>query len=213
MSLLVVDRFHSSWRRQRQARADAQHLHAIETLALLEGETLRPLALLSLWLFVGSALVFAGLDLVAYYWHYQAWLAPLSFWGILVWIICNALGYCIILPIHELIHGLCILFWGGRPHFGARLPLVLYCGARAQLFRRAHYLVVALAPLCVLTLLGIVVTLLSPGFAAYLLLAFVGNFSGAAGDLLVAWRVARLPAGSLIEDTETGYTAWDIDAV
>lgn len=209
--MLLIDRFHSQWRRQQQKEIDAGGLHKIDELALLEEPHLRVLAWLSLFMLVIGTVLFVGLDLFAYYGQTYHWLAPLSFWGIVLWIVLNIVGYMLILPVHELIHGLSFILWGGRPHFGARLPLALFCGAQDQLFRRSHYLVVGLAPLVVLTLLGVVVTLLAPGIASYLLLAFAGNFSGAAGDVLVAQRISRLSSPHvLIEDTETGYTAWEI---
>ncbi|GCE05985.1 DUF3267 domain-containing protein [Dictyobacter aurantiacus] len=210
MALILVDRFHSRKRDEQQRLIDADQLQKMEELALLEGEQLRPLALLSLQMFIVGGLFFVVLDLLSYHWHYQTWLAPLSALGILRWIILNVVGYLLILCVHELIHGVVFAFWGGRPHFGARLPLALYCGASQQLFRRDHYLAVGLAPLIFLTLLGIIVTIFYPGPASYLLFAFAGNFSGAAGDVVVARRVARLPKPTLIEDTEVGYTAWKL---
>jgi hypothetical protein len=174
---------------------------------------LRSLAGLSLFMLVIGTVLFVGLDLFAYYWQTHHWLAPLSLWSIVLWVALNIVGYIVILPVHELIHGLSFILWGGKPHFGTRLPLALFCGARGQLFRRSHYLVVGLAPLVVLTVLGVVITLLAPGIASYLLLAFAGNVSGAAGDVMVAQRISRLSSRVLIEDTETGYTAWEITGV
>ena len=88
----------------------------------------------------------------------------------------------------------------------------LYCGAKEQLFRRNQYLVVGLAPLVVITLAGIVFTLLAPVLASYTLFVTVGNVSGAAGDVWSAQRLARLPATALVEDTEAGYRAWELTA-
>lgn len=210
MALFLVDRFHTRQRDEQQLLIDAGQLQKKEELALLEGEQLRPLAVLSLQMFIGGGLFFVLLDLIAYHWHYQYWLVPLTPTNIISWIIFNVIGYLLILCVHELIHGAVFAFWGGQPHFGAKLPLALYCGARQQLFRRNHYLVVGLAPLISLTLLGIIVTICYPGPASYLLFAFAGNFSGAAGDVVVARRVARLSNAVLIEDTEVGYTAWEI---
>jgi hypothetical protein len=90
------------------------------------------------------------------------------------------------------------------------LPLALYCGAKNQLFCRDQYLVVGLAPLVVITLAGIVFTLLAPGAASYTLFATIGNVSGAAGDLMVALRLLRQSPQVLIEDTETGYRSWEV---
>ncbi|GCE20062.1 DUF3267 domain-containing protein [Dictyobacter kobayashii] len=210
MALFLIDRFHARQRDEQQLLIDSGHLEKKEELALLEGEQLRPLAVLSLQMFIWGGLFFVILNLLSYHWHYQLWLAPLTPLSVISWIILNVIGYLLILCVHELIHGAVFALWGGQPHFGAKLPLALYCGARQQLFRRNHYLAVGLAPLIVLTLLGILVTIFYPGPASYLLLAFAGNFSGAAGDVVVAQRVARLSNSVLIEDTEVGYTAWEL---
>jgi Putative zincin peptidase len=210
MSLQLIDRYHPQARREKQAHIDMGHLRKIEELALLEGEQLRPLALLSLIMLIISGIFFVVLDLLSYFGHYQHWLAPLSVGGIVIWLLLNSIGYILILGVHEIIHGIVFAFWGGKPHFGAKLPLALYCGARQQLFARNYYLAVGLAPLVLITIAGIIVTVLYPGVAAYMLMAFAGNFSGAAGDVVASRNVARLPAQILIEDTEVGYTAWEI---
>ncbi|GCF11358.1 DUF3267 domain-containing protein [Dictyobacter arantiisoli] len=210
MTPLLIDRFHPQSRRSQQALIDRGLLRKRDELALLDTEQLRPLALLSLLMLIVSGIFFIGLDSLAYFGQHQRWIASLSWWGIILWLVLNCVGYVLILGIHEAIHGAVFAFWGGRPHFGAKLPLALYCGARNQLFQRNAYLSVGLAPLVVITLIGIIVTLLCPGLTSYLLLAFAGNFSGAAGDVLSVQRIARQPAHILIEDTEVGYTAWEI---
>ena len=151
-----------------------------------------------------------ALDLVSYFWQ-----AHISFKGVtwqeaVIWLGVNIIGYLIILPIHEAIHGLTILFWGGRPHFGAKLPLALFCGAKEQIFLRNQYLVIALAPLVVISIAGIILMLLAPGLASYALFAIAGNVSGAAGDIMVTRQLYHLPRNILVEDTETGYRAWKV---
>lgn len=210
MSLRLVDRYHQQLQHEQQMLIDAGHLQKKEELALLESEQLRPLALLSLYMLIGGGLFFVGLDMVTYFWQRQHWMAPLSLSGVVLWFLINLFAYVCILCLHEAIHGLFFAFWGGQPHFGAKLPLALYCGARQQLFRRNHYLSVGLAPVIVLTLVGIACTLLAPGLSSYLLLAFVGNVSGAAGDVIVAQRIMRFSSQTLVEDTEVGYTAWEL---
>jgi uncharacterized membrane protein YuzA (DUF378 family) len=210
MSLTLIDRFHPRLRREQQATIDAGKLIKCDELALLETEQLRPLASLSLILFGISAIFFVALNIAAYEaWYHRAF-GSFSALSIIVWIVINILGYIIILPLHEVIHGLVFAFWGGKPYFGAKLPLALFCGAKNQLFHRNQYLVVGLAPLVVITLAGILFTLLAPGLAAYTLLATTGNFSGAAGDIWVARRISRQSRETLVEDTETGYRAWEI---
>lgn len=210
MSLLLIDRYHTQLRTKQQALIDAGQLHKLDELALLEPDQLRPLAQLSVMMLGVGIIFFVLLNQAVYSWRTHVFLPHLTVGNIAIWAGINILGYIIILPIHEVIHGLVFAFWGGRPHFGAKLPFALYCGAREQLFRRNQYLIVGLAPLVVITLAGSIFTLFAPGLAAYTLLATAGNISGAAGDVMVARRISRLPKNVLIEDTETGYAAWEV---
>jgi hypothetical protein len=210
MPLKYIDRFHSHTRHVVQAALDADRLREQDELALLEPEQLRPLALLSLRMLIIGSIFFGALNLLAYYWRMHTLAFSLTFPGIVLWIIINLLGYIVILPIHEVIHGLVFLFWGGKPYFGAKLPLALYCGAKEQLFRRNQYLIVGLAPLLIISLVAVIVTLYFPILASYVLFATIGNFSGAAGDVLVAERLLHLPTSVLVEDTDAGYRAWEI---
>ncbi len=211
MALLLIDRYHAQLRRKQQALIDADQLQKLDELALLEPEQLRPLAQLSIAMLGVGVIFFVLLNQAAYSWQTHIFLPHVTIGGIIIWLGINIMSYVLILPIHEIIHGLAFAFWGGKPHFGAKLPFALYCGAKQQLFRRNHYLIIGLAPLVVITLAGILFTLLAPGLAVYTLLATAGNISGAAGDVLVAQRVLRLPQDALIEDTETGYTAWEVE--
>jgi Putative zincin peptidase len=210
MSLKYIDRFRPHTRYIVQAALEADRLRKQDELALLELEQLRPLALLSLRMLIIGGAFFSVLNLFAYYWHMHILPPRITLWGVILWLIINVLGYIFILPVHEAIHGLVFLFWGGKPYFGAKLPLALYCGAKEQLFRRNQYLTVGLAPLLIITLAAIVVTLYFPIIASYALFATIGNFSGAAGDVLVAERLLHLPHNVLVEDTDAGYRAWEI---
>lgn len=210
MPLTLIDRFHPHLRLEQQAAIDEGKLLKRDELELLGPEQLQPLASLSLLMFGISAVFFVALNFAAYEMQFHTLIGNISVLSILIWIVINILGYVIILPLHEIIHGLVFALWGGKPFFGAKLPFALYCGAKKQLFRRNQYLVVGLTPLVVITLAGIILTLLAPRLAAYTLLATTGNFSGAAGDIWVARRISRQPRDILVEDTETGYSAWEI---
>ncbi len=211
LSLTLVDRFHPRLTQEQQAKMEAGKLRKIDEIELLAPQQMQPLAQLSLVMLGIGLIFFVALNLGTYAWHYHVAIAPLSLPGVLLWIVLNIVAYIVILPVHEAIHGLAFLLWGGKPYFGTKLPFALYCGAKQQLFRRNQYLVVGLAPLVILTLAAIVLTLASPGLASYVLFGTVGNFSGAAGDVWVAWRLWKQPSRILIEDTQTGYTAWEID--
>jgi len=212
VSLTLIDRFHPRLRREQQAAIEAGQLRIHDELALLEGEQLRPLALLSLLMLIIGALFFVALTLVSILARGHGLQINAGIGGILLWLLANIIAYIVVLPLHEAVHGLAFAFWGGKPYFGTKLPLALYCGAKNQLFRRDPYLVVGLAPLVVITLAGIVFTLLAPRAASYTLFGTIGNISGAAGDLMVALRLLRQPRSILIEDTETGYRSWEIAA-
>lgn len=206
--MLIVDRFHPQRRRALQATVDAGHLRQVDELTLLGPEQIRPLALFSLRLFVLGGLFFVVLNLAAYTWRTGEHSAALTGGQVLLWLLINIVSYIVILPVHELLHGAAFSFWGGRPYYGTKLPLALFCSAKNQVFPRNYYLVIGLAPFVVITLAGIIFTLLAPTLSPYILLATVGNVSGAAGDLWVVRRLRALPASVFIEDLETGYHAW-----
>jgi signal transduction histidine kinase len=210
MPLTLIDRFHPRLRDDQQVAINAGHLRKLEEVELLEPGQLRPLALLSLLLLVIGGAFFVLLDVAAYSWQTHTSVSIKGGWGLLLWFVINIVGYILILPIHELVHAAVFTLWGGKPYFGTKMPYALYCGAKLQLFRRNQYLVVGLAPLVVITLAGIIFTLVSPALASYTIFATVGNISGAAGDLWVSWRLLRLPHSVLVEDTEAGYRAWEL---
>src|SRR5215467_11221437 len=210
MPLTLVDRFHPKLRYTQQMAIDAGQLRKLDEISLLQPERLLPLSLLSLLLLVVGGIFFGALNIAAYLWQTHASSGQIGGWGLISWIVINILSYLVILPIHEALHATAFSFWGGKPYFGLKLPYALYCGAKNQLFRRNQYLVVGLAPLVVITLAGIIFTLLSPVLASYIIFATVGNVSGAAGDVWAAARLLRLPETTVVEETDTGYRAWEI---
>lgn len=210
MSLTLVDRFQPRLRAKQQAAIDAGHIRKVEELALLEQEQLLPLARLSVQLLLAGAVFFGLLNYVAFVLRYHTFKPGISGGGVLLWLVVSVVGYCLMLPLHEALHGAAFLLWGGRPYFGAKMPYALYCGAKEQLFRRNQYVVVGMAPLVVISLAGIVVTFVAPVAAAFTLAVTVGNISGAAGDVWSVARMLRLPATTLVEDTESGYRVWEV---
>jgi Putative zincin peptidase len=210
LSLLLIDRFHPYQRDEQQEAINAGHIRKLEEIELLEPEQLRPLALLSLLLLVIGAIFFGFLNYSTYILQIHSAPGFKGGWSLLLWLVINIVGYLLILPIHELFHAVAFILWGGKPYFGAKLPYALYCGAKNQLFHRNQYFVVGLAPLVVITLVGIIFTFISPILASYTLFATVGNISGAAGDVWVVRKLRRRPDSVLVEDTEAGYRAWEL---
>lgn len=199
--------------RARKKLREAVHsgaLQAIEERDLFAASSLPVLASLSLWLFLLGGLAFAGLDAASLRAHPGATLfrgLPVVVW-LLVVVLANIVAYLLMIPLHEGIHALVILALRGSPRFGLKWPIAAYCTAPGQLFPRRAYQIVALAPLVVLTVAGIVLTWFFPVSGLLLWLFWVGNVSGAAGDLITARAVGRLPSLALIADTATGYTAY-----
>lgn len=212
MALTLIDRFQPRLRVEQQVAIDAGHIRKVEELALLEQEQLLPLARLSLQLLLVGAVFFGLLNDGAFALRYHTFKPGITGGGLLLWLVISLVGYCLMLPLHEALHGAAFLLWGGKPYFGAKLPYALYCGAKNQLFRRNQYLVVGLAPLVVITLAGIVLTFIAPVVAVFTLAVTVGNISGAAGDVWSVARMLRLPATTVVEDTESGYRVWEVTA-
>ncbi len=126
--------------------------------------------------------------------------------GIVWWIAVIGI-LLIVLPLHEIIHGITISAFGHRARYGAKLSKgVLYATAENALFRRNEYLAVALAPLVVITLLAMGLMLILPqGWAYYVGIAAVFNAGGAIGDLWAVGVVARYPASALVRDEADGF--------
>ncbi|MCB9450435.1 MAG: DUF3267 domain-containing protein [Anaerolineaceae bacterium] len=107
-----------------------------------------------------------------------------------------------VIPVHEGLHGLAILWAGHRPRFGMMLSKgAFYATADNALFWRNAFVVIALAPLIGITLLGMVLTVLLPddlGFYAALLVAI--NAGSAIGDVWMTWAVLRYSPAALVRD-------------
>lgn len=189
------------------------NLRSVAQTDLLAPARLPALARDSLSLLVAGGAFFAIVNIISWDIHHVAALpgSDSTLVRLFLLVVANLIAYTVMLPLHEAIHAVAILLLGGRPTFGLRLPLAAYCTAPGQVFTRKGYTVVALAPLVVLTVVGVVITILWPQWATWLWFAFAGNISGAVGDLATASEVRRLPSGALIADNEAGYTAYVID--
>lgn len=112
---------------------------------------------------------------------------------------------------HEAVHGLGYLVFGGKPRFGVKLigrffPVV-YASATGPLIPRNHYLLVGLAPFLVFTPLFLLMGILgrNDGIAVMALMAMAMNVGGSIGDLMVARKVWQLGSGTLFEYTADGF--------
>lgn len=105
---------------------------------------------------------------------------------------------------HELLHGLAVLVMGGRPRFGiGELKSVpyLYTTAPGHLFSRGRYVALTLAPALLLPVL--VGACLLPDGGRWVVPTLVFT-SQVLGDLWLAGRAVRAPAGWAVEDLRDG---------
>ena len=100
----------------------------------------------------------------------------------------------VMIVLHEAVHGLFFwLFTRAIPQFAFK-GMYAYAAAPQWYLPKAHYLVVALAPLVLLSLAGIALMLVVPqDWFIILLLFLVTNASGAIGDLWVTGWLMRQP--------------------
>jgi hypothetical protein len=120
------------------------------------------------------------------------------------------------LIIHEGIHGLAMFWAGHKPRFGIffknKIPVALYATTDNGFFQRTPFIIMALAPLVIITALGLGLMVVLPvNLHLYIGLALVINGTGAAGDLYMsqlAWRYDE--ATTLIQDHSEGITIFTI---
>jgi hypothetical protein len=109
--------------------------------------------------------------------------------------------------LHELIHGLFVSIYGGKPHYGAGIAyfiLPYFYTTTKTIFLRNQFIVIAIAPLVVISLVGIGLMAAFPSIAHWIFIPFVINGSGAVGDMWLTRNVLRYPKHVLLEDRKNG---------
>ncbi|MDZ4765801.1 MAG: DUF3267 domain-containing protein [Chloroflexota bacterium] len=173
-------------------------LTAPRTLMLLNVVSLVPMA--------------AVLLLISAWWTWLATIMPINaatnevaWWaGVLIALV-------VILPLHELLHGIAIQIVGHHPRYGMNLSKgVLYATADGALFRRNEYIFVALLPLIGITILSmILLPLVADGWRVVVLLGAVFNAGGAIGDLWSVWMLRPFARRVVIRDEGDGFRIYD----
>lgn len=128
----------------------------------------------------------------------------------LIFIVVLVVATAAVIFIHEAVHGLTFwLLFHQKPTFGFR-GAYAFAATPGWYLPRAPYLVVALAPLIVLSLICMGLMLVLPAaWLLYVLLFAALNASGAVGDMAVAVRLLSRPAATLIEDTGETITFYE----
>ena len=117
------------------------------------------------------------------------------------------LGVLLAMGLHELTHGLTMQLFGAKPKYGILWKgLMLYATSPGYAYPRNSFIVIALAPLVVISTLVIIGMWLLQGTLWVPLLALCGifNASGAVGDMWMTMIVLRYPATAYVMDERDG---------
>jgi hypothetical protein len=109
--------------------------------------------------------------------------------------------------LHEAIHGFFFwLFTRSRPRFAFHWTYA-YAAAPDWYLPKKQYLVIALSPLVLISLIGILLFLFVPaGWLPSVWFVLVVNAAGAVGDLAVAVWLLRRPSTCMAQDTGSAVT-------
>lgn len=115
-------------------------------------------------------------------------------------------GFVLLLVVHEGLHGVAMLALGHRPTFGAKLSEgLLYAVSEGAYYRRDEFIVIALVPLVLISIVGLaLMTVTSNTVALWLGVAVAVNAGSAVGDIWMTARAVRYPRVALIRDEPTG---------
>lgn len=108
--------------------------------------------------------------------------------------------------VHEAAHGLTAHLLGARPAYGVGAGYA-YTTFREPMGRVA-YLAIGLAPLVVISALGMLLVAAWPAALGWLVFACIVNAAGAIGDLWMAWCILRLPRRAIFFDLADGFAAF-----
>lgn len=128
---------------------------------------------------------------------------------VLLWGLAAVLIIFVTVTIHELVHGFFFwLFSKARPQFGLG-PGYAYAAAPDWFFPKIQYLVIGLAPLVVLTIVGLIAIALAPlSWLPTIFLAVLFNAGGAIGDIYVCIRIGAESSNAWIKDTGDGFEVY-----
>jgi len=104
--------------------------------------------------------------------------------------------------LHEGIHGLFFwLFTGGKVEFAFK-GAYAYAAAPDWYLSKRPYLFISLAPLVIITVLGVILLfIVPPSWISPVFLLVTFNASGAVGDIYVFYLLARMSGDQLIRDS------------
>ncbi len=123
------------------------------------------------------------------------------------------IGIIFTLALHELMHGLTMRLFGASPKYGIIWKgMMLYATSPGYAYPRNNYVIIALAPFI---LISILVVLGIWGLQGTLWVALLGicgviNASGAIGDMWITAIVLRYPAAAYVMDERDGVRVFSL---
>jgi hypothetical protein len=108
--------------------------------------------------------------------------------------------------LHEAVHGLAAMLLGIRPSYGIG-PGFAYTTFPDPVGTWA-YLTIGLAPLVVLSVIGVPLAAVWNAGAGTVIFFLVVNAAGAIGDLWMSWRIALQPSDALFTDLADGFAVF-----
>lgn len=159
----------------------------------------------------GAALLIGAVMIVPMHFHISiATLFDLSegFVPYLLRFLCMLLGLMLYIVLHELVHAAAMRLSGTQKVNFGFTGLYAFAGS-ADYYDRPHYILIALAPIVVWgVVLGLLCALVPPAWFWVVYIIQVTNISGAAGDLYVTYRMAKLPPDLLVQDSGVRMTVY-----
>lgn len=159
----------------------------------------------------GAALIIGAVMIVPMHFHISiATLFDLSegFVPYLLRFLCMLLGLTLYIILHELVHAAAMRLSGTQKVNFGFTGLYAFAGS-ADYYDRPHYILIALAPIVVWgVVLGLLCALVPPAWFWVVYIIQVTNISGAAGDLYITYRMAKLPPDLLVQDSGVRMTVY-----
>ena len=122
------------------------------------------------------------------------------------------IGFVIYMVLHEAVHGIAMRHYcpGAKVRFGFT-GMYAFAASKAY-YCRKDYTIIGLAPIVVWGIVLLFLNFTVP-ISWFYVVYFVqmGNISGAAGDLYVTWRMAKLPRDILIKDDGVAMTVYSAE--
>ncbi len=117
-------------------------------------------------------------------------------------------GSAFILVLHEIIHGLCMKFFGANPSYGAVWNyFILYATSPKYAFTLSQYTIIALFPFIIISISAIISIVMLKGTTWVLIIILMAAIhgGGAAGDLWIAAILCKYPIQAYVIDEKDGF--------